>query len=70
MTKTKKLSSDQLQLPIFQNKVRGAIGSVRSKAFEKNPKDKALRDRSHINRIIAEARQYLDNDTYTNDIDI
>lgn len=43
----------------FQNRIRGAVGSSRSRSFDKNSKDTALRNRIRISRIIAESRTAL-----------
>lgn len=48
----------------FQNRIRGAVGSVRSRKFEKFQKDKALQDSLRINRVLTEARKFLNEQAY------
>jgi DNA-binding phage protein len=57
-------SAQRSMLANFQNRIRGVVGSVRSKKFEKEHKDKALRDRVRLNRIISNSRLSLSSADY------
>lgn len=57
--KRPQVASAPTNLLSFQNRIRGAVGTSRSRTFDKNHKDTALRNRIRISRIIAESRTVL-----------